>query len=178
MPANDALHQAVLRLAQEQQRRYYSKFRGIVTDNNDPDSQGRIQATVPELFAAESTGWAMPCVPYAPAGHGFLVLPEIGDNVWIEFEAGDPSRPIWSGCWWPANQAASISSPSVKILETAAGNRITLDDSSGSESISLQDKNGSSVTLDQQGITLKNSGMSIQISNSQVTVNGSSLSVM
>ena len=178
MPTQDALNKAVLHIAQEQQRRYYGKFRGIVTDNNDPDKQGRIRAKVPELFGDEQIGWAMPCVPYAPPGHGMLVLPEADSNVWIEFEGGDPSRPIWAGCWWPVDKAASISSPAVKILETAAGNRITLDDTSGSESISLQDKNGATVTLNQQGIELKKGGMSVQVSDSQVAINGTSLTVM
>jgi uncharacterized protein involved in type VI secretion and phage assembly len=178
MATTDALHKAVLHLAKEQQRRYYGKFRGIVTDNNDPHKQGRIRAKVPELFGNEQTGWAMPCVPYAPPGHGMLVLPEADSNVWVEFESGDPSRPIWAGCWWPIDKAASISSPSMKIFETAAGNRITLDDTSGSESISLQDKNGATVTLNQQGIELKKGGMSVQVSDSQVAINGTSLTVM
>jgi len=178
MAATDTMDRAVLRLAQDQQRRYYGKFRGLVTDNNDPDKQGRIRAKVPELFGDEPTGWAMACVPFAPPGHGLLMLPDTDTNVWIEFEGGDPSRPIWAGCWWPADKAAPIASPSVKILETAAGNRITLDDTSGSEALSLQDKNGATITLDQQGITLKKSGMSIQVSDSQVTVNGSSLTIM
>jgi len=174
----DTLHKAVLHLAQEHQRRYYGKFRGIVTDNNDPDKQGRIRAKVAELFGTEQTGWAMPCVHYAPPGHGMLHLRELDSNVWIEFEAGDPSRPIWAGCWWPANKAVPISSPAVKTFETAAGNRITLDDTSGSETVSLQDKNGATVTLNQQGIELKKGGMSLQISDSQVAINGTSLTVL
>ena len=178
MPTTDTLHKAVLHLAKEQQRRYYGKFRGIVTDNNDPDKQGRIRAKVPELFGDEQTGWAMPCLPYAAHGHGMLMLPEADSNVWIEFEGGDPSRPIWAGCWWPVDKAASISSPSMKTFETAAGNRITLDDTSGNESISLQDKNGATVTLNQQGIELKKGGMSVQVSESQVAINGTSLTVM
>jgi uncharacterized protein involved in type VI secretion and phage assembly len=178
VPTTDTLHKAVLHLAKEQQRRYYGKFRGIVTDNNDPDKQGRIRGKVPELFGDEQTGWAMPCVPYAPPGHGMLLLPEADSNVWIEFEGGDPSRPIWAGCWWPSDKAASISGPTMKLFETAAGNRITLDDTSGSESISLQDKSGATVTLNQQGIELKKGGMSVQVSDSQVAINGTSLTVM
>lgn len=178
MHSSDALHHTVLKLAQEHQRRYYGKFRGVVTDNNDPDKQGRIRAKVPELFGNEQSGWAMPCVPYAPSGHGMLLLPEKDTNVWIEFEAGDPSRPIWAGCWWPSDKAASIASPSVKIFETAAGNRFVLDDTSGSETVSLEDKNGATVTLAQEGITLKKGGMKIQVSEQQVAINDSALTIM
>lgn len=177
MEAMEALQEAVVRLAKDQQRRYYGKFRGIVTDNNDPDQQGRIQAKVPELFGDEVMGWAMACVPFAPPDHGFLALPEVDSNVWIEFEGGDPSRPIWTGCWWPQGKAPSISSPAMKIYETAAGNRITLDDTSGSESVSIQDKNGATITLNQQGIELKKGSMSVKVADAQVSINGSSLTV-
>jgi len=178
MATFDTLQDAVVRLAKEQGRRYYGKFRGIVTDNNDPDHQGRIRAKVPELFNDEATGWAMACVPFAPPDHGFLALPAVDSNVWIEFERSDPSRPIWAGCWWPQDKAPSISSPSVKIYETAAGNRIKLDDTSGSESVSIQDKNGATITLDQQGIELKKGGMSVKVAEGQVSINDSSLTVM
>jgi uncharacterized protein involved in type VI secretion and phage assembly len=178
MDATDAIQGALLRVATELHRRYYGKFRGIVTDNNDPDQQGRIRAKVPELFGDEPTGWAMACVPFAPPQKGFLALPETDSNVWIEFEAGDPSRPIWSGCWWPQNQGPSLASPKVKIFETAAGNKITLDDSDGSETVSIEDKNGASITLNQQGIALTKGGMKVQVTDSQVSVNDGALTVM
>ncbi len=31
-------------------------------------------------------------------------MPELDDEVWIEFEAGDSSRPIWVGCFWDEEQ--------------------------------------------------------------------------
>lgn len=174
----ETLQEAVLQLAKEHHRRYYGKFRGIVTDNNDPDQQGRVRVKVPELFGDDPIGWAMACVPFAPPDHGFLALPEIDSNVWIEFEAGDPSRPIWSGCWWPQGKAPAISSPAVKIYETAAGHRVALDDTSGSESVLIRDKNGATVTLNQQGIELKKSGMSVKLTDSQVSINDTALTVM
>ena len=76
---------------------FYGKYRGIVTDNGDPSDLGRLKARVPELLGREETGWALPCAPYAGDGSGLYALPEPGTGVWIEFEAGDLSRPIWSG---------------------------------------------------------------------------------
>ena len=175
---DEAVQHAIVRLAQHQQRRYYGKYRGIVTDNNDPDTQGRIQAQVPELFGDASTGWAMACVPFAPSGHGMLFLPEIGSNVWMEFEGGDPSRPIWAGCWWPQGKGASVASPAVKLIETAAGNQITLDDTSGSEAVKIMDKNGSTITLDQSGITLVHGSMKVAMTDSEVSINDGALTVM
>ena len=31
-------------------------------------------------------------------------MPEVQVGVWIEFEAGDASRPIWTGCWWASGE--------------------------------------------------------------------------
>ena len=174
----EAMQRAIVQLTQHQQRRYYGKYRGIVTDNNDPYQQGRIRAKVPELFADAETGWAMACVPFAPQSAGMLFLPETETNVWIEFEGGDPSRPIWTGCWWPQNQAPSIASPSVKILQTASGHKITLDDTSGSETVKIEDKNGSSITMDQSGLALAYQGMKVTLGASQVSINDTSLTVM
>ena len=175
---DEILEQAVLRLAQQQQRRLYGKFRGIVTNNQDPDQQGRIRAKVPELFGDDPTGWAMPCVPFAPPDAGWLALPEVDSNVWIEFEAGDPSRPIWVGGWWPQGKAPAVSSPSVKLLQTAAGHKITLDDTSGSELVSVEDKSGAKITLSQQSLELKKGSMKIQLTDSQITINDGALTVM
>ena len=49
----------------------------------------------------------MPSLPFAGPMHGLALLPEVSDGVWIEFEGGDPPRPIWSGCWWRATSAPS-----------------------------------------------------------------------
>jgi uncharacterized protein involved in type VI secretion and phage assembly len=177
MPTNE-IQEAVLRLAQAQQRRFHGKFRGIVTDNDDPDQQGRIRARVPELFDGDATGWAMACVPFAPPQKGLLTLPEIDSNVWIEFEGGDPSRPIWAGCWWPQGQGPDVSSPQVRRLESVSGHKITLDDTDGQETVIIEDKNGATITLDQQGVEIKKGGMKIQLTDSQVSINDGALTVM
>ena len=73
------------------------KHRGVVTDNVDPQRVGRIRARVPSVLGEQVSGWAMPCMPY---GADPADVPAIGANVWVEFEQGDPARPIWTGCWW------------------------------------------------------------------------------
>ena len=80
-------------------RRYFGKYRGSVIDNIDPDRMGRILPEVPHL-PGMLLNWAMPCFPYAGPQVGFFAVPPIGAGVWIEFEGGDPTYPIWSGCYW------------------------------------------------------------------------------
>jgi uncharacterized protein involved in type VI secretion and phage assembly len=78
---------------------FYGKYRGRVEGNIDPLHLGRIQVLVPAV-AGTTTSWALPCMPYAAPQGGALLLPPVGALVWIEFEAGDPDYPIWSGCFW------------------------------------------------------------------------------
>ena len=79
---------------------FYGKYRGTVTNIKDPKGMGRIKAKVPDVMGDQESGWAMPCAPFAGSNSGFFALPSENASVWIEFEQGDPERPIWSGCWW------------------------------------------------------------------------------
>jgi hypothetical protein len=65
----------------------------------------------------------------------------------------------------------------VKILETKAGNKITLDDTDGSETVEITDKNGATITLNQQGVEIKKGGMKVQLTDSQVSINDGALTV-
>ena len=49
-------------------RSYFGKYRGIVTDVDDPENRCRIRATVPAVLGEHPCGWAMPAVPFAGAG--------------------------------------------------------------------------------------------------------------
>lgn len=75
----------------------FGKYRGIVIDIDDPQQLGQIKVVVPSLFDQQPLAWAMPCLPAAEAKSGSITLPDVGAQVWIEFEAGDPNLPIWAG---------------------------------------------------------------------------------
>lgn len=105
------------RLLEAIEGRHYGKFRGVVTDNNDPLGQGRIQARVPAVLG-DRTLWAMPCVPYAGPDIGFLALPPVGAAVWIEFEAGDLGHPIWAGGFWAPGELPADAGPTTVVLRT------------------------------------------------------------
>ncbi len=70
---------------------------GVVGNINDPDKQGRVQVILPWLSPSYVTDWA----PVAHAGAGrttaALFLPEVGDEVLVGFEFGDPRRPYVLG---------------------------------------------------------------------------------
>ena len=79
---------------------FFGKYRGVVSDINDPRMIGRVRARVPDVMGDRESGWAMPCFPFGGSGMGFFALPKKDPGVWIEFEHGDPDYPIWAGCWY------------------------------------------------------------------------------
>ncbi|GAC1431614.1 MAG: hypothetical protein NVSMB62_28620 [Acidobacteriaceae bacterium] len=89
-------------------KQYFGKYRGTVLHNLDPMQLGRIQAQINALPGIV-TNWALPCVPYsAPGTARTFSIPPVGENVWIEFEQGDPNNPIWTGCFWSQGQPPLI----------------------------------------------------------------------
>ncbi|MQX37648.1 phage baseplate assembly protein V [Roseospira navarrensis] len=126
------------------QREFFGKYKGQVVDNQDPLQKGRLQIVVPQVLG-EAPVWALPCVPYAGSGLGLYTMPETGTGVWIEFEAGDPSYPIWTGCFWGAGDIdAADATPDVKFLRTRKAT-IRIDDTTGE--ILIENDSGTSITL-------------------------------
>jgi hypothetical protein len=137
-----------LTIEESQASRFFGKFRGLVTDNQDPLSLGRIKARVPEVLNDVETGWALPAAPYAGDGVGVYTIPAPAAGVWIEFEAGDVSRPIWTGCWWgtgqlPKDETGSATTPDRKIIRTQQGLLLSLDDAG--KTITLSDSDGNNL---------------------------------
>lgn len=161
---------------------FFGKYRGVVTDNQDPEMMGRVRATVQDVTGDDETGWAMPCAPFGGSQTGFFALPAVGAGVWIEFEHGDPEYPIWSGCWWgsSAEMPAAVLDPPYKkvILQTEGGISITLDDTPGAGGITLETADGQKVELSATGIVIDNGqGAKIELSATSVSVNDGALEV-
>lgn len=152
------------------QTSYYGKYRGSVTNVTDPLFMGRIQADVPAVGTV--LGWALPSVPYAGTGIGFLMLPPVGAQVWIEFDGGNPNSPIWSGGFWGSGELPSSATTTQKIIKTSAGHTILLDDTTAAEHIQILAAGGATITLDNNGITLTMGPTTMLISATGVTVNG------
>ncbi|MGA8087129.1 MAG: phage baseplate assembly protein V [Terracidiphilus sp.] len=164
----------LLELMDRVRNRFYGKYRGIVTDVDD--STWRIKASVPNVLPGGSaTGWCMPCVPYAGPQVGFLMLPEVGSAVWIEFEGGDTSYPIWVGMYWTSGDLPSSASASVKSIIASAGS-IAFDNNQSS--ITLTDAQNNTVVLDSNGVTSTSGSNSVAIGTSSVSVNDGAMEVM
>ena len=201
-------------LLERMDQRFYGKYRGYVHRVDDPDNLGRIQAFVPRLLGPDApTGWAMPSAPYAGPDQGLFTVPDIGAGVWVEFEEGDLSRPIWSGMWWGSPQAEDVgtpestargvarsarqsdvpgsgpparlpevprhgrpsttANPKVRILKSAAGHRIVLDDEN--DVLEICDSRGNRIVLGPEGMdVVNNNETTLSKGNREVTAGNSS----
>jgi uncharacterized protein involved in type VI secretion and phage assembly len=140
---------------------FFGKYRGLVKDNRDPTGRGRLKVIVPAVMG-EKEIWALPCTPYAGNNMGLYAMPEKDTGVWVEFEAGDPSYPIWVGCFWadgqaPKNERGAEAAPPLKIIRSQKGLMVTLDDQQ--QMITLSDKDGNNLTT-------------IEVQQGKVTVKG------
>jgi phage baseplate assembly protein gpV len=166
---DDGLIEVIERL----RSRFFGKYRGIVL--NVDAATMRVQAHVPAVFGPVPSGWARPCVPFAGPNMGFAFLPDIGAGVWIEFEGGDVSLPIWVGGFWHDGEQPPDATPSVRAIVTKAGQKLLFDVDGGT--ITIQDKNGNVVTLDSSGVSVTGSGQNIALGSSGVNVNQGALEV-
>jgi uncharacterized protein involved in type VI secretion and phage assembly len=178
--SDDSLEQTVADLAETVRNRYFGKYRGTVADADDSEHLGRIVARVPSVYGEEDSPWALPAVPFAGDGHGLLLLPRRGDGVWVEFEGGDPSRPIWTGMWWardelPKPDGSAPAKPEQRVLVSPAGLKLVLDDDA--KKLQLVHPGGAEITLTDSDITLKIGQSKIVLSSSGVEVNGGALKV-
>ncbi len=137
---------------------YFGKYRGTVPPNGESTNRGRIPVRVPAVLKDQEV-WAMPCLPYIGKGSGSYWIPATGAAVWVEFEAGNPSFPIWSGGFWadgalPENEQGTGATPSLRIFRSEQGMIVSLDDDA--KVITISDQDGSNIiTVDVQQNEIK-----------------------
>ena len=123
----------------------------IVKDNNDPLGMGRVR--VQFLWQAkrnEMTPWIRVVQPYTGGGKGFYFIPEIGEEVLVDFEGGNAERPFVLGAHYNGEAKSGYHNADnrVKAIHTKSGHKLIFTED---ESILLTDKNGNVIKLDTQG---------------------------
>lgn len=76
-------------------------FHGVVcaqiTDNNDPDTKGRVKLKFPWLSDSYETDWVRMTHPGSGPDSGSVWMPEVNDEVLVAFEHGDMRHPYVLG---------------------------------------------------------------------------------
>ena len=123
--------------------------RAKVTDNEDPMDLGRIRVQFDwqaQLDENMMTPWLRIAQPYAGGGKGFSFIPEIGEEVMVDFEGGNAERPYVKGTLyngvddvdgkWVANQN---SHNQVKAIRTRNGHTVEIHDEGNDGYIRIYD---------------------------------------
>ena len=146
----------------------FGKYRGTVVNNIDPLGMGRIIAAVPEVFGTAVTDWALPAFPFAGLNHGLILVPNVGDGVWIEFEQGDPNYPIWTGSWLSSDTPIP-NLETTRVLATNRGHKILIDDAAGR--VVFVRGSRPEMVMTEQDITLKVGSTTLAITADGVYIN-------
>lgn len=149
--------------------------RATVTDNEDPLDLGRIRVQFDwqaQLDSGMKTPWLRLSQPYAGAGKGFSFIPEIGEEVMVDFEGGNAERPYVKGTlyngdsqygtpdvkWLPDNNRAN----QVKAIRTRNGHTIEIHDEGNDGYIRIYDNEKENYVLtfstDEKLIRLESTG--------------------
>ena len=128
----------------------FGLYRGVVRDVDDPEEKGRIRVEVHELLGAgKLTNWASYCAPFGGGGAGFFMLPRPGDGVWVMFERGEPTKPVWIGFWFNAQDTRpEEAGKDVRVLRSKTGHQIAFGDEDGKEFLEVKDNAGNVVRID------------------------------
>ena len=127
----------------------------IVKDNNDPQGMGRVRVQFFWQKGEQLSPWIRMIQPYAGSSKGFYFIPEVGEEVMVDFENGNAERPFVLGAHYNG-AAKSGYKPTTKAIHTQSGTKILLNDEDGS--IKIEDAVGNSLIFDgNQKITLSSS---------------------
>ncbi|WP_328869521.1 phage baseplate assembly protein V [Streptomyces sp. NBC_00287] len=169
--------------------RYLGKFRGRVVDNDDPLRIGRITVEVPDVLGDEPSTWALPCLAFTGPEAGQFVVPPPGTGVWVEFEQGDPSFPVWTGCWYgaaeelppDARRELQANSPSKPVVvQTPGAHKLVMNDTPGADQgILLQAQGGAYIRITQEAVVIATgAGAEVILRGREVTINEGQLTVL
>lgn len=146
--------------------------RAKVTDNEDPNNLGRVRVQFDwqaQLDDEMMTPWLRMAQPYAGGGKGFSFIPEIGEEVMIDFEGGNAERPYVKGTlyngvgdpdgkWLPNNN----NSNQIKAIRTRNGHTIEIHDEGNDGYIRIYDNEKENYILtfstDEKLIKLESTG--------------------
>ena len=169
--------------------KFYGKYRGTVVINVDPELRGRLICMVPDVLGLVPSSWCEACTPLAgPTGPpmGTYMVPPIGAGVWVEFEYGDPNKPIWTGCRFaPSNvPPLALTNPAIPniCIQTFLQNMIMVSDMPPTPvtgGIMLKSTTGAMIVVNDSGIYISNGkGALITMIGPVIDFNGGALTIL
>jgi uncharacterized protein involved in type VI secretion and phage assembly len=147
----------------------------LVTQNDDPQSLGRVRVKYPELGEDTEGWWARIAGPGAGKDRGLLMTPNVGDEVLVAFEHGDVRRPFVIGALWngedtPGELAQTDGSFRLRSAETVGAK--------ADKSMTLEAVDELTVKVGDASVVLKKDGSITIKSSAAMTLDaGSSMTI-
>jgi uncharacterized protein involved in type VI secretion and phage assembly len=115
----------------------YGVHEATVLDVRDPEGLGRVRVRPSSLrLSGVEKAWSRLATLMAGNDRGTWFVPDVGDEVLVAFEAGDPRRPYVVGALWsstappPETMDGAGDNPR-RVIATRGGARIAIDDAAG-----------------------------------------------
>ncbi|WP_323134622.1 phage baseplate assembly protein V [Chryseobacterium salipaludis] len=143
-----------------------------VTANADPLNQGRVNVQFDWQSGQDTSEFIRVMTPDGGGSdkvnknRGFMAIPEVGDQVMVNFIHNHPDRPFVMGGMFDGKVGAGGGQGnSVKSLSSKSGNKLELHDGEGS--VFLTDKGGANMKFDGAGnaITNANNNKTVKVGN-------------
>ena len=161
------LEDQLVELSEWRNEHYYGIYRGTVESVEEGDNLGIISVKIPDVFGPDHTlSRVRPCSPFAGDKHGFVAIPEPGDGVWIQFEAGKTSLPVWIGFWWASGEIPEPKGKLVRSFITTKGHKFVLDDDA--DEVTLLHSGGAEMKMTGSDVTITIGNASIEMSSSEI----------
>jgi phage baseplate assembly protein gpV len=145
---------------------------GVVTNLEDPKAFNRVKVQLPYLTSQEETGWARVVQLGAGNGRGWWLHPDVGDEVIVAFENGDPRLPIVIGGVWSSKNAgpdsARLASSKLENRSYTSASKHLLDfrDKSGETSIKIMHgSKQTSILFDENTVVVDAADVPLELKN-------------
>jgi uncharacterized protein involved in type VI secretion and phage assembly len=165
---DDALFERLEKLGPDSLPDGFAIAPGIVTNNLDLISEGRVQVRIPSIPAMEP--WCRVSAVGGGSGRGVVWMPQIDDEVLVAFAQNDPSAAyVLGGLWSTADRpplTLQTDFLTKRVIKTGVagglGHEIELDDAL--QSITITSSTKQKVTIDPLQITIANTAGTLSIS--------------
>ena len=134
---------------------------GVVTQNKDPENLCRVKVRYPWYDQPTESYWARLATPMAGADRGFVLIPEVGDEVLLAFEREDLRFPYVLGALWNGKdkppEANTNGKNDKRILVSRKKHHLLFDDGVTGV-VELAHEKGKKLVIDDNGWTVLDEG--------------------